>query len=96
MGEISDDELSSLMAPTKKLDGETDRSHAKRIFEVNAGAIAQGLVEVALYSNSDSIRLRASQYCIDRVLGNIASVSTGPSADDALMDLVKQFSGVED
>lgn len=93
---VSDDELNSLMMPVTKLDGESDRAHSQRIFEVNGPEIAQSIVDIALTGKSDSVRLRAATYCMDRILGPTSMVMHGPSADDALMEAVRAFSAVTD
>jgi hypothetical protein len=60
----------------------------KRIFDQSAPFAAAGIVDMALHGSSESVRLKASQYVVDRVLGPVGK-------DDSEDALDKFLSGIE-
>lgn len=64
---------------------ETPAMRTKRIFDTNAPFAAAQIVDLAVNATSDSVRLRASQYVVDRVLG--------PVGRDDQQDALNEFLG---
>jgi hypothetical protein len=62
---------------------ETSSQRTKRMFDTNGPFAAAQIIDLAANSASDSIRLRASQYVVDRVLG--------PTGKESQEDVLNEF-----
>lgn len=62
---------------------------AKRKLRDSAAHAADSIIHLAIHSENESLRLKASAYIIDRVMGKITDVPMGTSADDSLASLLK-------
>ena len=63
-------DLDVLITDAQRLE-ESPSVHTKRIFERNAMGAAQSIVNLALASTNDGVRLKAAQYVVDRTLGRV-------------------------
>jgi hypothetical protein len=50
---------------------ETQAQTARRLMQENSPGAALSIIQIALYSPNDRLRLDASKYVIDRVLGRV-------------------------
>jgi hypothetical protein len=72
----SDEELRTLTSLESTLHPEeTTAQFAQRIFTENAPLAAQQIVSIAQHGSTDRIRLEASKYVTDRVLGKIGEAA---------------------
>lgn len=69
---------------------ETQESATKRIFKDNAIAAAQSIVNIALFSQSQALRLKAASYVVERTIGRIQDAPP-ESADAPIEALVARF-----
>lgn len=68
---------------------ETPAARTKRIFDTNAPLAAAQIVDLAANAVSDTVRLRASQYVVDRVLGPVGKDDQQDALDMFLEGLTK-------
>jgi hypothetical protein len=68
---------------------ESEEEVTKRIFKENAPIVAQSLVQVAMHSPSESMRVQAGKYVIDRVLGKIGDDNKGD--DDPIRTFIESM-----
>lgn len=69
---------------------ETPAEMARRIFKESAPNAAASIVHVALYGSNERLRLDASKYVVDRVLGRVGEdVNIG--VDSPLDAMIKQM-----
>jgi hypothetical protein len=61
----------------------------KRIFEQSAPFAAKQIVDLATNGSSDAVRLRASQYVVDRVLGPLGKEEQEDALDTFLKGMEK-------
>ena len=67
---VTSADIDMLNAESRQIkEGETDEELARRIMRANLPSVAMGLAKMALYDTNANVRLRASQYLMDRVLG---------------------------
>ena len=67
---VTSADIDMLNAESRQIkEGETDEELARRIMRSNLPSVAMGLAKLALYDTNSNVRLRASQYLMDRVLG---------------------------
>jgi hypothetical protein len=83
------------MAANKELEDiyagdESPKVRASRIFEENAPFAAAAIIDLVHNATSDSIRLRASQYVVDRVLGPLGK----EEQQDTLSEFLKGLEGM--
>jgi hypothetical protein len=68
---------------------ESEEALTQRLFKENGARVAMGLVNIALKSPNERIRLDASKYVVDRVLGPLGKETY--RAESPLEALVKQM-----
>lgn len=54
-------------------------------------AAVEALVQVALYSDNETLRCKAAQYIIDRNMGRVTDVPMGYKGSDPLTNLVEEI-----
>lgn len=54
---------------------------ATALFKENAANAAQSIIHTALYSDNERVRLDASKYVVERVLGRAGDTTSDPSLD---------------
>lgn len=57
-------------------------NHTKKMFERNSMGAARSIINLALASTNDAIRLKAATYVVDRALGPVKDVTKGGDPDD--------------
>ncbi len=68
---IPDEALESMVMERSVHRNETNKKTATRLVEENAPLVAQSMIHLAIYSQSERIRLDAGKYLLDRTLGRI-------------------------
>ena len=68
---LTEAEIEALVAEPSPVDGETTSHIAQRLFAEHAVAAAASICQLAIYGNSDRIRMQAATYVVERVLGRV-------------------------
>lgn len=69
--ELTEAEIAALVADPVPLDGESTGQIAERMFAEHAVAAAASICQIAMYGQSERIRLDAAKYVTERVLGRV-------------------------
>lgn len=86
---LPDEEIELLVVERIARPEMTDAEQARDILTKAAPKAAASVAWLALYSNNENVRLRASQYIIDGVVGGTFKGTGGE--DDVLMALVNKL-----
>lgn len=89
------EDIESLNFHSEQVRGENKQQGAHRIFQENAVAAAQTIVNLALFSKQEKVRLQAAQYVTDRAIGRIQDNPPAPAADPFTSFLEKMHSAKE-
>lgn len=69
------------------------RDVAKRKFKDSAALAADRVLHIALYSESESLALKASTYILDRVFGRVTDAPMGYKGDETLESILREVHG---
>lgn len=81
---VPDDALSSLVTERTIHPEENDEATARRLLRENVAAVTLGIIHTAIHDPNSRVRLDASKYVVERVLGRVgddAYGATSPVAD---------------
>lgn len=82
---VSDDDVNAL-SEERDVMGYDETEQAERIFKENLPAVAQAVVKLSRSAQSETVRLNAAKYVIDRNLGKITEpVSTEESPTEEFL-----------
>src|SRR5688500_13887360 len=101
--EPTEEELEALVALDKAVfetgaGALTPKQRTQKVFVDHGYEAALSIVGLAKGASNDNTRLRAAQYCVDRVLGTIKADDVKPGeggSEDELMDMVKVFTDAQ-
>lgn len=62
-------------------DGETPKQTLRRLFEENSAGAAMRLISLSTHASSERVRLDASKYIVERVLGPLAGAGAAVGAN---------------
>lgn len=83
---VTDEEVEAL-AMERDIMGDSIEMQAERILRDNLPAVVHGIVKLARSANSETVKLNAQKYIIDRNLGKIVEPATVEG--DPLMDMMQ-------
>jgi hypothetical protein len=84
------DEAVEALNTERTLTQETAPEMTRRLFRDNAPGAATSIVHVALYGSNERLRLDASKYVVDRVLGRVGE-DVIPDKDSPLEAMMKNM-----
>lgn len=86
---ITDEEIQAL-ADEREVFGHDEVEQAEKILRENLPAVTHAVVKLARKASSETVRLRAAQYVIDRNLGRITEPTAEESTatEDLLRDVI--------
>lgn len=88
---VTDDELARMKLEDAVHGNETHEERTLRIFRENAAFAAQSIVALSRRSDSERVRLDASKYVVERVLGRIDDGgAVADPIEKLLNDIVKK------
>lgn len=82
--------LRSLVTETQVMDGESPEQTMMRLFKENGPIAALSICQISQHSPNERLRLDASKYVMDRVLGRIGDADTTIESDP-LEDLLSKI-----
>lgn|SRR5690554_3200170 len=86
---IPEDLVASLREERSALDPDmTDAQHAKKIFAEHAAAAASTIAHIAIHGSSERVRLDASKYVVERILGRVGD---DVGEDDPIQKFMQGF-----
>ena len=84
---VSEDDIKAL-ADEREVFGEIDEvAQTERILKENLPAVTLSVIKLARTASSETVRLNAAKYVIDRNLGKISDPD--PTGDDPLVELIE-------
>ena len=83
-----DPEALDALSMEKQITGATDGELAEQIFQQNAARAALVICSIATEGTTEQLKLRASQYVCDRVLGPVKAKTAG---EDEKKDALEEF-----
>jgi hypothetical protein len=80
--------LTSLVLEDHIEDEQDERRAADRIFRESLPMSAKSITHLAAFGTTERIRLQASQYVVDRVMGKIRDATSLDGTEDPFLDLL--------
>lgn len=74
---VSDDALASLATERQLHEDETEEGTARRLMRENVGVATLSIIHLATHGSNDRLRLDASKYIVERVLGRVGDDAFG-------------------
>lgn len=71
MEQLTEAQIQALVDDPTPIDGETTAQMAQRLFAEHAVGATASICQMAIYGQSERIRLQAATYVVERVLGRV-------------------------
>lgn len=88
---VPDDVIAGLAMERQMFAEETEETSVRKIFRLNAPAAAAAVVHIALHGSNERLRLDASKYVVERVIGRVGDDVYGETnpVDDFISSVIQ-------